>query len=932
MATINVSLFLPHTVAFFDRRSRTPSRLSSPPPPPQVDRRASAIELRTATSAVSLLDDNNTPDTPSIAIGDDFFASKKVSEKHRSTGLHGLLASDAYTAEWGKEATLNQPRSRAGPLPSSSVLDFAKVQQEEERKRAREAFRKKRSPQSATNRSSRAASRDRNFDGKSWEIEDAIHSNGGMVNAFRAAVAAGDSDTNFVGTIGFPTDTLSQDLKEEIHDRLVNEYDSQVVYVSDKDFDGAYAAYCKTILWPILHYQIPDHPKSKAYADHSWEFYRNINQALADAVVKSYKRGDTIWVHDYHLLLVPAMVRQKLPEARIGFFLHTAFPSSEVFRCLATRKHLLEGMLGANLIAFQIEEYAQHFLQTCSRLLTVEATAEGLQLENHFVNVTCQPIGINIEATEEAREEDEVQHWLDVLSDHFPDKKLIVARDKLDEVHGVRQKLLAYELFLNSYPEWQEKVVLIQVVGASSKQSEIMATVSDICRRIDSVHSTLASRPLVFLQQNIDISTHLALMTAADALMVTPLRDGMNLVPHDFILCQDGRTPHEGSKRFSPLILSEFAGCSAILGDGQIEVNPWDYQAQAKAIKKALEMSDSEKFERWTKLHKVVTTQTGGYWARQLKNTLEKVYAEQYDRASQSVPRLNINKVMQKYKAADCRVFIIDYEGTLSPHRTNLGMPLSSPQRILDGLEALLADSRNIVYVMSGRSPEELDSTFRTLPALGLIAENGCFMRKHGVETGEWEAFIDENETTKWKDQARNILKYFQTHIERSYIEERHCSLLFRYEKAGDQEANVRFAGDIADQINDSCASMRIHAVPISKAVLIEQVDFSKRNAATRIFDSLRVSAQLHKQIVPDFLLVAGDDREDEVIFQWANDLGSTGTIKDVFTVSVGTRNTMAMATITQGSTGLLNTLLKMGRASDEKIDAECIARGRAAP
>jgi trehalose 6-phosphate synthase complex regulatory subunit len=175
-------------------------------------------------------------------------------------------------------------------------------------------------------------------------VQPAVHGNGGLVNAVREVSdidPANDQpvDTTWIGTLGMPTDALPESTKEEIHDRLINDYHSVVVYCSDKDIDGHYAHYCKTILWPIFHYQVPDHPKSKAYADHSWEFYRNVNRAFADQVIASYKRGDTIWVHDYHLLLVPGMVREKLPDAKIGFFLHTAFPSSEVFRILGRSSH-----------------------------------------------------------------------------------------------------------------------------------------------------------------------------------------------------------------------------------------------------------------------------------------------------------------------------------------------------------------------------------------------------------------------------------------------------------------------------------------------------------------------------------------------------------------------------------------------------------------
>lgn len=426
-------------------------------------RKGSAADL---TKLASLFAGPTPPLTPSSAGHEDFFANfGPPSQKHhfaRPHNPHSLLRNEAQIPDWGSEAVFNQPRSRAGAIPSSSILDYGKVSEKLSQAKLNQASVKattdaKSPPPSNT---SRTSSKERNFSSKTWTVEPSVQANSGLTNAVRAASRSASEpfDVSWVGTLGFPTDPLPQSMRGDIQDRLENDYQALAVFISDKDFDGHYTHYCKTILWPIFHYQVPDHPKSKAYADHSWEFYRNVNQAFADKVVAAYKRGDIIWVHDYHLCLVPGMIRQRLPEAQIGFFLHCAFPSSEVFRCLATRKFLLEGMLGANLVAFQSDEYAQHFLQTCSRLLTVEATSEGVQLDDHFVNVTSEPIGIDPTATDEARQEPEVEEWIKVIQEKYKGKKLIVARDKLDHIRGVRQKLLAYELFLNKYPEWRENV------------------------------------------------------------------------------------------------------------------------------------------------------------------------------------------------------------------------------------------------------------------------------------------------------------------------------------------------------------------------------------------------------------------------------------------------------------------------------------------
>jgi trehalose 6-phosphate synthase/phosphatase len=450
--------FLPYTIDFHDpspaERADTAARTLA-----EVGRSSSTHDLR--TKKVSLFDQNVSaaPRTPSAADHQDFFAQVQLSAAShfpKPFNPKALVRSDSNIPEWGSGLLFNQPRPNMEPAPPNTILEYAKAQERLEAQKTKAGH----TPSLKDRHCSQNQSGDHRW-ATDWTVVPAVQGNGGLTNAVRAAVESGElSDVLMVGTIGFPTDVLGEDKKAEIHDKLESEHEALTVYVSDADFKGHYTNYCKTILWPVFHYQIPNHPKSKAYQDHSWVFYVKINQAFADEVVANYKHGDIIWIHDYHLCLVPAMIRMKIPDAQIGFFLHTAFPSSEVFRCLPTRKVLLEGMLGANLVAFQTHEYAHHFKKTCSRLLSVEATDDGVQRENQFVNVWWHPIGIDPNALALAREELEVVKWIKALQKRYAGKRLIVARDKLDSIRGVRQKLLAFELFLNKYPEWKDKVFL----------------------------------------------------------------------------------------------------------------------------------------------------------------------------------------------------------------------------------------------------------------------------------------------------------------------------------------------------------------------------------------------------------------------------------------------------------------------------------------
>jgi trehalose 6-phosphate synthase/phosphatase len=268
-----------------------------------------------------------------------------------------------------------------------------------------------------------------------------------------------------------------------------------------------------------------------------------------------------------------------------------------------------------------------------------------------------------------------------------------------------------------------------------------------------------------------------------------------------------------------------------------------------------------------------------------------------------SIPRLSIHALRETYVKSKRRLFILDYEGTLASWGNPKSIILTSPQRTIDVLNDLLLDKKNIVYVMSGRRPEELDRLFRRVPGLGIIGENGCFLRKGGAE--KWTRLADKKRMSSWKEDVMGILKYYRERTPRSWIEERHCSLIFHYSDAEDIQSASRLASECSSHLNDTYSDQRIHAISLAGAVHVEPMDWSKATAANQIFNSLEGDK-------PDWLLVCGDDRDDEPIFRWANKLGSEGKVEHVTTVCVNQRTTEAMASLTQGVTGMLTALQKL--------------------
>ncbi|KAI2730943.1 CAZyme family GT20 [Penicillium roqueforti] len=921
MTVFIASLFLPYTIDFHINNSRARSPPLSPPSPPSVNPTIEGI-TPIPNSTASLFEKNLPGQTPGLTPGattdhERIFAAQVGKTEHETNGYPFPLAveqdnrlltrSEGHSPVWGATTSLNQPKPAAVMSPSPSILkhqDPRPAKEPTHRPPAVETI-----ASYARLRKASTASRKLSFSKAEWTIETAEQGNGGLRNAVRSATDAGGLDSMmWVGTLGMPTDALAKHTRRDIAEKLEDEYGSLTVFVNDSDFDGHYTHYCKTILWPVFHYQIPDNPKSKAYEDHSWIYYVKLNQAFADRIAKHWKRGDAIWVQDYHLLLVPAMLRKLVPDAQIGFFLHIAFPSSEVFKCLAQRKELLQGMLGANLIGFQTDEYCRHFLQTCSRILCVEATPEGIQLEDGFVNVGTFPIGIDPTSWDKRRRATDVERWVHAISERYQGKRLIVSRDKIDSVRGIRQKLLSYELFLNTYPEWADKVVLIQVATSTTEQPELEATISDIAMRINSTHSTLAHQPLVFLKQDLAFPQYLALITVADALMITSLREGMNLTSHEFVYCQDGRW---GNKAYGSLILSEFTGSASVFGNRALLVNPWDYRQCCEAIHTALTRDEKERKEVWEEMYRAVLKNSTANWVKSFNETLTRVWNEQSSREIMAVPRLSVSRLTERYRQSKQRLMIIDYEDTLASWGSPRSIILTTPQRAITTLNELTEDPANVVYVMSARMPEEMERLFRQVNNLGLIAENGSFVREPNADS--WTQLADKKHVKSWKASVSNILAYFHARVEGSWIEERHCSLVFHHGSAEDRQAAARSAAECAGNINDACANLGVHAIPVEGALIVETTHTNKASAAAHAWKWYMANADKKKDFIkPDFLLVIGDNREDEPVFRWANKLHSTKAVDYAMTVTLGSRSTEAKATLTQGVTGVLSCLQQL--------------------
>lgn len=597
--------------------------------------------------------------------------------------------------------------------------------------------------------------------------------NYGLINAVSSTSDVDQDAVVYVGTLGVEMNGITASLRAQIEASLSAAHNEVPVWVQDEAYVKSYHHYCKQILWPTFHYTLPT-TQSLEEEPKAFRAYLEVNRRFAERLASEFREGDVILVQDYHLLLVPQLLRELLPRAPIGLFVHVAFPSSEIFRCLSRREELLRGMLGADLLGFQTHNFCRHFRQTVGRILQEETTARGVQLARSFVTVAPFPIGIDVHALNRRRSGPEVHEWVGRLQERFAGKHVIVGRDKLDWIKGVREKLIAFELFLDTHPEWVGRVVLVQVALATVQDNREVGDVSDIVSRINRKHSSLTYQPVVFLHvQEITFSQYLALLTMADAFMATSLREGMNLTTHEYVVAQEQR------KR--PLILSEFTGTYSALR-ACIGVNPFNTCQVAKAIHRALTMDEDEMAQRWYDLHRTVVTQTAQHWVTAVLSQLERAHLSQPHGNTMFTPRLEIAQLQSEWRAAKSRLVLLDLERTLmSEPIQGRVRSVDPPPALVRALRGLVKDERTYVYLMSSKSMADLEALSRAVPEAGLIAEDGCYVR-HCVCGGPlaWTSLVDGFDA-QWRQPVREILDYFTERTPGSWIEERDTAIAWYF-------------------------------------------------------------------------------------------------------------------------------------------------------
>jgi trehalose 6-phosphate synthase/phosphatase len=510
--------------------------------------------------------------------------------------------------------------------------------------------------------------------------------------------------------------------------------------------------YAEHELYTLLHYKQHEPTNGRAERQ-TWADYYQMNQKFANRILEIYKPGDIVMIHDYHLFLLPLMLRQRVKHMYISFFLHAPFPSSEFLRCLPRRKDVLEGVLGANLVGFHTYSYSRHFTSCCTRILGFESDSVGVDAYGAKVTVGVFPIGIDAAAVEKLAFESTIDGHVVALRKLYEGKKLIVGRDRLDSVRGVAQKLMAFERFLDNYPEWRDKVVLIQVTSPTSVEEEkedsgnkIANKVSELVAKINGEYGSLGFSPVQHYPQYLSQDEYLALLRVADVALITSVRDGMNTTSLEYVVCQ--RDGH------GPLILSEFSGTAGSLRDA-IHINPWDLSDVGKQLNYALTMSQDKKLAMHVNLYNHVTTRNVQAWSTSMIKRLLSVLSA--SNSTISTPQLDKTILLETYRAAKQRLFLFDYDGTLTPIVKNPAAAIPG-DRVIRTLKALASDSQNSIWIISGRDQEFLTQYLGHIPELGFSAEHGSFMRHPG--NTEWENLAEKFDMS-WQTEVYNTFQKY---------------------------------------------------------------------------------------------------------------------------------------------------------------------------
>ncbi|XP_043702155.1 probable alpha,alpha-trehalose-phosphate synthase [UDP-forming] 7 [Telopea speciosissima] len=691
-----------------------------------------------------------------------------------------------------------------------------------------------------------------------------------------------DMEVIYVGLLKVEVEPNEQDDVSQI---LLEKFKSVPAFLPPDIFDKFYRGFCKQHLWPLFHYMLPFSADKGGRFDRSlWEAYVSVNKLFSQKVIEVINpEDDYVWIHDYHLMVLPTFLRRRFNRLRIGFFLHSPFPSSEIYRTLPIREEILKALLNSDLIGFHTFDYARHFLSCCSRMLGLEYQSKrgyiGLEYYGRTVGIKIMPIGIHMGQIESVLRQVDEEWRVAELKRQFEGKTVLLGVDDMDIFKGINLKLFAMEQMLKLHPKWQGRAVLVQIAnparGTGRNLDEIQEEIQSSCKRINEQFGSPGYEPVVFIDRPVSVSERMAFNTIAECVVVTAVRDGLNLTPYEYIVCRQGASAagssseSTGPKR-SMLVVSEFIGCSPSLS-GAIRVNPWNVDATAEAMNEAISMPDAEQQLRHEKHYRYVSTHDVAYWARSFLQDMERSCRDHFRRRCWGIGlsfgfrvvaldpnfrKLSIDAIVSAYSRAKSRAILLDYDGTVMP-QTSINKTPS--QEVLSILNTLCGDDKNTVFIVSGRGRESLGTWFSSCEKLGIAAEHGYLLRWSCGD--EWE-ICGQGTDFGWMEIAEPVIKLYTEATDGSSIETKESALVWHHRDADPGFGSCQ-AKELLDHLESVLANEPVAVKSGQFIVEVKPQGVSKGLVAERVFTTM---AEKGRQA--DFVLCIGDDRSDEDMFE----------------------------------------------------------------
>ncbi len=675
----------------------------------------------------------------------------------------------------------------------------------------------------------------------------AVPSVGGLATGMKSVHSGGDS--LWIGWSGLTDEEIPKELEVDI-DKALAQHGSSKVTLTQEEVRGFYFGFSNRTIWPLFHYFL----EYSEFELDSWNTYKSVNQKFADAILEKAGDDDTIWVHDYQLMLVPQMVREKRPNISIGFFLHIPFPSFEIFRTMPWRKEVLEGLLGSDLIGFHIYDYERHFLSSVRRLLGLEVSFNDIYLDNRVIKVDSFPMGIDYQKFKDAAEEhaqrspeklSELQRRLNTHKKSDPDNKFFLSIDRLDYSKGIAKRLNAFEYFLNKYPQYKEKVRLI-ILAVPSRSNVpqyqlLKREIDELVGRINGEFSTVSWTPIWYFYRSMPFENLIDLYTSSDIAWLTPLRDGMNLVAKEYIATRIDQT--------GVLILSEMAGSANEMNESLL-INPNNFEQVADTLHQAITMPIEEQQTRNASLQMRLERYNVEKWANSFMSSLLAQKDLEAINVSRRLTENRLQSILKEYSTASKRLLFLDYDGTLAGFHVD-PQQARPDEELYKLLDTLHQQEGTDLFLVSGRDKDTFTKWF--LPkGYNMIVEHGVWVSRGGEQFK-----LLENVKNDWMEKIRPVLESFVDRTPGSFIEEKNYSLAWHYRKTDPDFGNLR-ATELSTVLTSLIGTDDLSVLNGNKVMEVKSSNVNKGRASMRMLGEKEY----------DFVFAIGDDWTDEFMFQ----------------------------------------------------------------